>query len=140
MILSRTTYLHKYKTKTTQKTYYLSNLVRSIQLYTHIFPLYRIRDRYSCSRSRCRVPLNPAQIKIEIKRTTFFKEVFCLIHIGYLHQFSMVVGDYINIMKTTFDFNFDLYQAFKTHGSRPTGVHLNIRAGPTFAALHWTVP
>ena len=128
MILSRTTYLHKYKTKTTQKTYYLSNLVRSIQLYTHIFPLYRIRDRYSCSRSRCRVPLNPAQIKIEIKRTTFFKEC------------SMVAGDYINIMKTTFDFNFDLYQAFKTHGSGPTGVHLNIRAGPTFAALHWTVP
>ena len=23
-----------------------------------------------------------------------------------------MVGDYINIMKTTFDFNFDLYQAF----------------------------
>ncbi len=27
-----------------------------------------------------------------------------------------VVGDYINIMKTTFDFNFDLYKAFKQHG------------------------
>ena len=24
-------------------------------------------------------------------------------------------GDYINIMKTTFDFNFDLYPAFKQH-------------------------
>ena len=27
----------------------------------------------------------------------------------------MVVGDYINTMKTTFDFIFDLYQAFKQH-------------------------
>ena len=27
-----------------------------------------------------------------------------------------VVGDNINIMKTTFDCNFDLYQAFKQHG------------------------
>jgi len=25
----------------------------------------------------------------------------------------MVVGDFINIMKMTFDFNFDLYKAFK---------------------------
>ena len=28
----------------------------------------------------------------------------------------MVVGDYINITKTTFGFNFNLYQAFKHHG------------------------
>ena len=27
----------------------------------------------------------------------------------------MMVGDYINKMKTTFDFNFDLYQAFNQH-------------------------
>ena len=27
----------------------------------------------------------------------------------------MVVGDFINIMKMTFDFNFDLYKAFKEH-------------------------
>ena len=27
-----------------------------------------------------------------------------------------VVGEFINIMKTTFDFNFDSYQAFKPHG------------------------
>ena len=27
----------------------------------------------------------------------------------------MVVGYYINKMKTTFDFNLDLYQAFKQH-------------------------
>ena len=27
-----------------------------------------------------------------------------------------VVGDTINIMKTTFDLNFDLFQAFKQHG------------------------
>ena len=26
-----------------------------------------------------------------------------------------MVGEYINTMKTTFDFNFDLYQAFKQH-------------------------
>ena len=31
-------------------------------------------------------------------------------------QESTVVGDYINTMKTTFDFNFDLYQAFKHRG------------------------
>ena len=31
-------------------------------------------------------------------------------------SFSTVVGDYINIMKTTFDLNFYLYQAFKQHG------------------------
>ena len=29
---------------------------------------------------------------------------------------STVVGDYINTIKTAFDFNFDLYQAFKQHG------------------------
>ena len=28
---------------------------------------------------------------------------------------NTVVGDYINTMKTTFDFNFDLYQAFTQH-------------------------
>ena len=27
-----------------------------------------------------------------------------------------MVGDNINIMKTTFELNFDLYQAFKQHG------------------------
>ena len=30
--------------------------------------------------------------------------------------FQIVVGDYTNIMKTTFDLNFDLYQTFKEHG------------------------
>ena len=29
---------------------------------------------------------------------------------------TTVVGDNINIMKTTFECNFDLYQAFKQHG------------------------
>ena len=29
---------------------------------------------------------------------------------------STVVGDYINTMKTTFDLNFDVYQAVKQHG------------------------
>ena len=31
-----------------------------------------------------------------------------------------VVGDYINIIKTTFDFKFDLYQALKQHGHTKT--------------------
>ena len=30
--------------------------------------------------------------------------------------FHKVVGDYINIMKTTFDLNLDFYQAFRQHG------------------------
>ena len=33
---------------------------------------------------------------------------------------TTVVGDYINIMKTTFDFNFDLYQALKQQGCPKT--------------------
>ena len=36
----------------------------------------------------------------------------------YIYNFYIyktVVGDYINTMKTTFDFNFVLYQAFKQH-------------------------
>ena len=32
----------------------------------------------------------------------------------------MVVGDYINIMSTTFYLNFYLYQAFKQHGYTKT--------------------
>jgi len=34
---------------------------------------------------------------------------------GELLVFHTVVGDYINIMKTTFDLDFNLYQAFKEH-------------------------
>ena len=30
--------------------------------------------------------------------------------------FDTVVGDYIHTLKTTFDLNFDLYQAVKQHG------------------------
>ena len=33
----------------------------------------------------------------------------------FLHK-NTVVGDYINTMKTTFDFNFDLYPGFKQPG------------------------
>ena len=33
-----------------------------------------------------------------------------------LKMYYTVVGDNINIMKTTFELNFDLYQAFKQHG------------------------
>ena len=32
-----------------------------------------------------------------------------------------MLGDYINTMKTTFDLNFDLYQAFKQHGYTKNG-------------------
>ena len=31
-----------------------------------------------------------------------------------------VVGDFINIIKTTFNFNFELYSAFKQHGYTKT--------------------
>ena len=31
-------------------------------------------------------------------------------------KFNTVEGDYINKIKTTSDFNFDLFQAFKQHG------------------------
>ena len=33
-----------------------------------------------------------------------------------IKSYNTVVGDNINIMKTTFECNFDLYQAFKQHG------------------------
>ena len=36
-------------------------------------------------------------------------------HISNSVLFYTVVGDYIESMKTTLDFNFDLYQAFKQH-------------------------
>jgi len=35
-------------------------------------------------------------------------------------MFQTVAGDNINILKTTFDFNLDLYQAFKPHGYTKT--------------------
>ena len=35
--------------------------------------------------------------------------------------FHTVVGDYINIMKTTFDLDFNLYQAFKQHATQKHG-------------------
>ena len=46
-----------------------------------------------------------------IKEKKKTKSIFC----SYT-----VVGDYINIIKTTFDFNFDLYQAFKQRGNTKT--------------------
>ena len=48
---------------------------------------------------------------------------FCKLFVYWLldHSFvSTVVGDNINIMKTTFELNFDLYQAFKQHGYTKT--------------------
>ena len=37
--------------------------------------------------------------------------------------FTIVVRDYINTVKTTLDFNFDLYQAIKQHGYTITLKH-----------------
>ena len=34
----------------------------------------------------------------------------------YIFSYYTVVGDNINIMKTTFELNFDFYQTFKQHG------------------------
>ena len=34
----------------------------------------------------------------------------------FVFNLHTVVGDNINIMKTTFELNFDFYQAFKQHG------------------------
>jgi len=51
------------------------------------------------------------------------KFIFCLAVLRLLNisvTSPTVVGDYINILKTTFDFNFDLYQAFKQHGYTKT--------------------
>ena len=36
--------------------------------------------------------------------------------------FTTVVGDYFNIMKTTYDSNFDSYHAFKQHGYTKNGI------------------
>jgi len=36
---------------------------------------------------------------------------------------NTVVGDYIKIMKTTFNFNFDFHQGFKQHGYIKTWKH-----------------
>ena len=33
----------------------------------------------------------------------------------FIPYFCTVVGDFINIMKTTFEFNFNLYYVFKQH-------------------------
>ena len=37
-----------------------------------------------------------------------------------IFRITTVVGEFINIMKTTLDFNFDLYQAFKKPGFTKT--------------------
>ena len=39
---------------------------------------------------------------------------------------SIVVGDYINMLKTTLDFNFDLYQGFKQHEYTKHGKRENL--------------
>ena len=43
----------------------------------------------------------------------------------------MLVGDYINIMKTTFDFNFDIYQAFKQQQNKKVVLIILIYSPPT---------
>ena len=37
-----------------------------------------------------------------------------------IFRITTVVGEFINIIKTTLEFNFDLYQAFKQHGFTKT--------------------
>ena len=39
---------------------------------------------------------------------------------NFFHKKHTVEGNYINAMKTTFDLNFDLYQAVKQHGYTKT--------------------
>ena len=45
---------------------------------------------------------------MNLKVKFFFTGLFCVL--------TTVVGDNINIMKKTFECNFELYQAFKQHG------------------------
>ena len=47
----------------------------------------------------------------------------------------MVVGDYINTMKATLYFNFDLYQAFKQHEYTKTWKQTNIQFKKLFFSL-----
>ena len=44
------------------------------------------------------------------------KRLFLLCILFSFANYATVVGDNINIMKTIFELNFDLYQAFKQHG------------------------
>ena len=48
------------------------------------------------------------------------KLIFCLTLRNISVTSPTAVGDFINILKTTFDFNFDLFQAFKQHGYTKT--------------------
>ena len=41
--------------------------------------------------------------------------IICLTSLNYAFEYSTVVSNFINTMKTTFDLNFDLYQAFTQH-------------------------
>ena len=42
--------------------------------------------------------------------------LFPVLNSQFVNQFPTVVGDYINTMKTTVDFNFDFNQSAKQHG------------------------
>ena len=51
--------------------------------------------------------------------------IYLSIYLSYLSIYfylylTAMVGDDVNIIKTTFDFTFDLYQAFKEHGYTKT--------------------
>ena len=43
--------------------------------------------------------------------------IVCLTSLYNAFEYSTVVSDYINTMKTTFDFNFDFYKAVKQHAA-----------------------
>ena len=52
-----------------------------------------------------------------------------MFHFYLSHNSHTMVGDNINIMKTTFDFNFSLYQAFIQHGyTKKHGNKENLKA------------
>jgi len=40
-----------------------------------------------------------------------------------LDNLIILAGDYVNIMKTTYNFHFDLYQGYKQHGYSKTWKH-----------------
>ena len=52
----------------------------------------------------------------DIKKKFFFNFKFFENRDFQIVGITTVVGDYLNIMKTNFDFNFDLYHAVKQHG------------------------
>ena len=59
-------------------------------------------------------PVTPATLGIQRVCGNFFNSILVSFHFCLVVT-STVVGDNINIIKTTFELNFDFYQAFKQH-------------------------